>query len=195
MKYCPRCKIEKSLDCFSPDNTRKDRKAGHCRSCNTKAKADWRLRNPEKNKQSSHNWYLENKEYSAAQRKRWRKDNPKRSRDYYRERRHTNIQVKLAWLLRSRLGMALKQNIKNGSAVKDLGCSLDFLKQYLESKFLPGMTWKNHGFGNDKWHIDHIVPLDLFDLTKRPQLLKACHYMNLQPLWQRDNLSKGSKIF
>jgi hypothetical protein len=36
--------------------------------------------------------------------------------------------------------------------------------------------------------------LDTFDLTNREQFLQCCHYTNLQPLWWRDNLSKGTKI-
>jgi len=85
--------------------------------------------------------------------------------------------------------MAIKKHSKTGSAVRDLGCSIDELKQHLESKFLPGMTWNNYGrFG---WHIDHIRPLSQFDLTNPEQLKIACHYTNLQPLWWRDNLSKG----
>jgi hypothetical protein len=46
--------------------------------------------------------------------------------------------------------------LKNKS-IDYLGCDIDFLKEYLESKFVDGMTWKNKGFYG--WHIDHIVPL------------------------------------
>ena len=81
-------------------------------------------------------------------------------------------------------------NKKNGSAVKDLGCSLEQLKRHLEDQFISGMVWENYG----KWHIDHIKPLVSFDLTDRKQLIDACHYTNLQPLWVEDNLRKGSKI-
>ena len=103
----------------------------------------------------------------------------------------TNIQYKLSCRLRSRLYCALQGNFKNGSAVKDLGCSIDELKMYLESKFQPGMNWDNWSF--EGWHIDHIKPMAFFDLTDRKQLLLACHYTNLQPLWAIDNLSKGDR--
>ena len=79
---------------------------------------------------------------------------------------------------------------KSGSAVKDLGCSIKDLKIHLEEQFQEGMNWNNHG----SWHIDHRKPLASFDLTKREQLLAAVHFTNLQPLWAKDNLSKGSKV-
>lgn len=109
-------------------------------------------------------------------------------------RKDPRIHIKLANNLRTRLRRAIKDNWKTGSAVRDLGCTIDFLKIYLESLFLPGMTWENHGLGKDKWHIDHILPLDSFDLTDRKQFLQACHYTNLQPMWSIDNLRKSNKI-
>lgn len=105
-------------------------------------------------------------------------------------RRKTDIGYKLSYYLRCRLRLALKNNQKLGSAVKDLGCSIDFLKQYLEEKFQPGMSWNNYG----RWHIDHIKPLSKFDLTCREQFLMATHYTNLQPLWAVENISKRDKL-
>jgi hypothetical protein len=80
---------------------------------------------------------------------------------------------------------------KTGSAIDELGCSVDQLKRYLESKFQPGMTWDN--WTRDGWHIDHIKPLSSFDLTDPGQFKVACHYTNLQPLWAKDNLVKSNK--
>jgi len=91
--------------------------------------------------------------------------------------------------LRNRINKAIKRNRRGGSAVADLGCSIDELRLHLESKFQTGMSWSNYG----KWHIDHIVPLVFFNLQERVQLLKACHYTNLQPLWARENCSKGRR--
>lgn len=92
--------------------------------------------------------------------------------------------------MRSRLLQSINTNAKSGSAVTDLGCSIDELKKYLESKFQPGMTWENIG----EWHIDHVKPLSQFDLTIREQFLEACHYTNLQPLWAADNLKKSDQV-
>lgn len=101
---------------------------------------------------------------------------------------------KIACNLRGRLSQAIRHNYKSGSAIKDLGCSIDELKAHLESKFYPNpetgetMTWENYGrYG---WHIDHIKPLCKFDLTNKVQLEEACNFINLQPLWFKDNLEK-----
>jgi len=76
------------------------------------------------------------------------------------------------------------------SAIHSLGCSIDFLRGYLETRFTGGMTWDNHG---EVWEIDHIKPLASFDLTKKAQQEKACHYTNLQPMFAFDNRSKGAR--
>lgn len=118
--------------------------------------------------------------------------------EYKQNLRKNDINYKLADLLRTRIRSAIKNNQKAGSAVSDLGCSIQEAKQYLESKFyhhpITGerMTWDNRGLYG--WHIDHIIPLISFDLSDREQFLKACHYTNLQPLWSEDNLSKGGKL-
>jgi len=108
----------------------------------------------------------------------------------HNNRKITDINYKLTCTLRSRLYCAIRNTQKVGSAVEDLGCSIKELKQYLENKFKNGMTWNNYG----DWHIDHIIPLSIFDLKSRNDFLKACHYTNLQPLWGKENISKGNRI-
>ena len=133
-----------------------------------------------------------NKEQIKSKHKIYLKTNKDKINKHNRERKKTDIQFRLASNLRNRLGNALKGNYKSGSAVKDLGCTIDEFKLYLESKFQPGMTWDN--WGQHGWHIDHIKPLASFDLTDRKQMLEACHYTNLQPLWAEDNLIKGAVL-
>lgn len=108
------------------------------------------------------------------------------------EREHTNIQRRLSQRLRGRLRSVIKKNLKSGSAIRDLGCTVLHLKDYLESKFQIGMTWDNWGHGKGKWNIDHKVPLSAFNLEDRQHVLLACHYMNLQPMWFEENMSKSN---
>lgn len=125
-------------------------------------------------------------------------DNPEYRIEYERNKRKHDPLFVLRKDLRSRIKSALKNNQKSGSAVRDLGCSIEELKQHLEKLFYPNpetgeyMTWKNKGLYG--WHIDHIKPLISFDLTNKEQFLEACHYTNLQPLWAKENLEKGDKL-
>lgn len=76
--------------------------------------------------------------------------------------------------------------------MKLIGCSVSELKLYLESLFKENMTWNNWGKGEGKWHVDHIIPCAYFELSD-PEQQKLCfHYTNLQPLWEKDNVSKKS---
>jgi hypothetical protein len=130
-----------------------------------------------------------NRDEILIKKKIYYKSNKSKINQYYKKKKNTDLQFKLCTTLRSRLRLALKNNQKVGSAVKDLGCTIDELKSYLESKFQNGMTWDNWSLYG--WHIDHIKPLASFDLSDRKQLLEACHYTNLQPLWAKDNLAKS----
>lgn len=138
-------------------------------------------------------WYQGNKDRAIANSIKYETNNVDKvrqtKRNYVKKRRHEDLNFRLASNLRVRLSRALSYGFKTTSLSEYLGCSLEDLKSYLESKFEPGMTWQNYG----EWHIDHIEPLCKFDLTDQVQLKEACCYGNLQPLWKRDNLVKGGK--
>lgn len=97
-----------------------------------------------------------------------------------------NLHSRLLWALHEQRGR------KHANTMSIIGCSIEFLKTYLEAKFLPGMSWENYGrYG---WHVDHIWPCASFDLTD-PEQQKICFgYQNLQPLWEVDNLRKGATV-
>jgi hypothetical protein len=146
--------------------------------------------NREKLRLYSKKRYEENKEEDLARSRKYQKENRAKRNAYHVEWRMRSLQNKLSCSLRKRLTKALKNNTKCGSSVSDLGCSIDFLREYFGWKFTDGMSWANYG----EWHIDHIKPLSMFDLTDREQFLEACHFTNLQPLWAKDNWSKNNKV-
>ena len=72
-------------------------------------------------------------------------------------------------------------------SMKYTGCTPNELRMYLESLWLPGMSWENAG----QWEIDHIRPLASYDLKDQAQYEAAAHYTNLQPLWKEENRRKS----
>lgn len=144
---------------------------------------EYRKLNPEKTKESSKRWRLANKEKV----KELNCKNKEKRRLYSKNRLSKDINFRLTKYLRSRLYSAIKNNQKLGSAVSDLGCTIEELRFYLEKSFTSLMTWDNYG----DWHIDHVRPLASFDLTNPKQFKEACHYTNLQPLWAEDNFKKS----
>jgi hypothetical protein len=138
-------------------------------------------------------WYIKNRERVIQRCRAYELENSdkirERKRRYVKNRRDSDVNFRIAFNIRARVSRALSLNFKKTSTIKSLGCSIEQLKKYLESQFQPGMSWNNYG----KWHIDHIRPLSSFDLTCVKQFKQACHHANLQPLWARDNLCKGSK--
>ena len=160
--------------------------------------------NKEKLKQNSKEWYQNNKSRQAKRMKEWYKINRdkvrKQHKDYYQnnkeqiekqrnKRLKTDIKFRIRKNLKTRLYQILKGNSKSVSILKIIGCSIEFLKNHLETNFTNGMSFSNYG----KWHVDHIKPCASFDLSKPKEQRKCFHYTNLQPLWAIDNLQKGSK--
>lgn len=140
-----------------------------------------RIFNKEKFRNKNRKYYLNNRDKIQSYHKK-----------YEKYKRMVDINYKLSGNLRSRLYKAIKNVCKSGSAVKDLGCSIQELKLHIEKQFKLGMSWDNYGKWG--WHIDHVIPLSLFNLSNRDDFLKANHYTNLQPLWSKDNLLKSDKL-
>ena len=100
-----------------------------------------------------------------------------------------NIDCRITCNLWNRIRSTLITNYETEPISRLLNCSVKHFKEHLKKQFTKGMSFENYG----KWHIDHITPCRLFDLSD-PQERKECfHYSNLQPLWAKDNLKKGGK--
>lgn len=219
MKQCSKCGHIKYESEFHKNKCQKNGLRSDCKKCgslrdrsryaknveliNANCKK-WANKNKERVKENHKNFRQKNRnrvnEYNAN----WRKNNPDHTLEYHREyrfinkakirvqqkvRRDSDIQYRLGINLRGRLYKALKRGQKGGSAIRDLGCSVEYLVNYLELKFLPGMTWENYGSGMKKWSIDHIVALSTVDLQNIEEFLRVCHHTNLRPLWNKDQLT------
>lgn len=104
-------------------------------------------------------------------------------------RRRENPHERVALNLRGKLNKVIKGDYRK-PIDEFVGCDHEKFREHFEARFLPGMTWDNHG---QLWQVDHIRPCCTFDLTDPEQQRECFHYSNLQPLWTKDNLRKANK--
>lgn len=169
-----------------------------------KKKREKRKQNrPNELKEYRQKWYLQNKEYWKKYRdknidkqkeysKNYYEKNKKSLNQYVKEWRQTKSKNDQIFRLINSCRSAVNRYLKNKKykTFDLIGCTPLELIEYIEKKFVVGMTWDNHGkYG---WHIDHIVPLS--SAKTNDELYKLCHYTNLQPLWAIDNIRKKNKI-
>ena len=205
---CDRCRQERFRK-DSPESLKKSRKKWLKKNPNYNK--EWRNRNPDKVKKYLKDYNLSHKEILRIRARKWREENPEKNMELkriwrsknkervnecYNKRYHSKYkkdpQFKLAKNLRHRVNKVLLGINRSKKTLDLLGVSsVGEIKIYLENLFKDGMNWNN--YGNKGWHVDHIRPLDSFDLTIETERLKAFNYKNLQPLWAIENLSKSNK--
>jgi hypothetical protein len=148
-------------------------------------------------------YYQKNKEIRQRRRKEHYNLNKeailKHGREYYtrddirkkqRDRYKNDITYRLAQKFRATLNDCIRKGkaTKHNKVLHLLGCSIEKVRLHIETLWLPGMNWDNNT--HTGWHIDHIKPINMFDLND-PEQQKICfHYTNLRPLWWVDNLSR-----
>lgn len=220
-KICSKCKEKKELCDFNNLKSSKDGLMYYCKSCNTKKAKEYRIKHKktyekylEKNKKKiseylkeynkinkdkiisfKKDYYINNQDEILLKNKEYHKVNKEKIRirknNYTKIKRDSDILFYLKNISRKRIYNFLKtkgirKNIKTSEII---GCSSEFLKSYLENQFTEGMSWDLMG----KFiHIDHIIPLSTAKTEE--EIYKLCHYLNLQPLWAKDNIKKGCKI-
>ncbi len=118
----------------------------------------------------------------------------KRVRAYENSKRRTSEQYKLARNVRNYIRCALKEKSAKKSArtFELVGCSIEALRTHIQSLFKDGMTWE--AFLEGRIHLDHKLPLAMFDLADPAQQKIAFCFENLQPLWAEDNQRKSDKL-
>jgi hypothetical protein len=222
VKLCPTCKIEKSIDDYGKNKTRKDGIQRECKKCcyshhnkHYHSKKSPRLNNtvPEGYKTCTCcNETLILSEFKPQKNGRfgvtslckvcfntkWNQYQQQTGQQNNRNkiRRQTDPQYKIKQILRGRYLDAIKRHTTGGK-VNKFHSAIDLIGCNIE-------FYKQHieqQFKHDMtwknhgvlWEIDHIKPCASFDLTDPNQQKECFHYLNTQPLYYSDNRSKGSK--
>jgi hypothetical protein len=199
-KYCKQCGITKNISEFHKNKSMKDGYSFYCKNC-------FYILYHEKTNNRNKKWYKNNRQIILAKvriytkrvskkkqlyDKKYRIKNKDKINKYIKNKRKNNINFRLAGNLRIRTINVLKGINKSKRTLELLGCTVEYLRKHLESKFKEGMTWDNYGYYG--WHIDHIKPCAKFDLSKAEEQKQCFHYTNLQPMWAKENIKKSDNF-
>ena len=169
------------------------------KECTIRANRKKRNTSEERNKANkcSKIWNQNNKERRYKNQKKWAKNNPNKLKDYYTKKYKKNCK-NLKFKININISTGIRRSLKstkNGYHWETLvGYTLNDLMKHLESLFNNGMSWDN--YGRNGWHIDHIKPISNFNFNsyENKKFLECWSLTNLQPLWEKENLRKGSKL-
>jgi len=191
-KICSKCKIEKEVCEFYSHPKKENSVRSRCKLCMNNYSFEYSQLNSEKVKKIKSTYIEKNFEKVKKSKKDWFVRNPSYQKNWCLNNYENDEIYRIKVIMRSRLRIFFKSKmiLKNNKSFKIIGCSPNFLKNYIEKQFTDGMSWENYGLYG--WHVDHIIPLS--SAKTEEEVYELCHYTNLQPLWAEDNLKKGVKI-
>lgn len=191
-KMCSKCKVSKPLEQFPRGKKYTDGRRGVCKTCDSSYSRVFPVKEGEYECNMCNKILSFTEFYKCSQNKNGLRTVCKSCNpiNNFKYKYDTNSNLRIAHNLRTRIRKALKLEIKSANTIELLGCPIQDLTKHLESKFTEGMTWENYG----KWHIDHIRPCASFNLEDPEEQKRCFHWTNLQPLWARDNIVKGSRV-
>ena len=209
-KMCFKCNLNKNINEF-----RENRNC--CRECERKYAEEYRKKYYEKSLERTKKWREKNKEkikeynkknrgkyksevtekrkkYMKEYMKMWRIKNKKHVNEYKLESYYRNKNdelYKFKIQIRNLIYICFKKKgyKKDSKTEKILGCNYEtFINHLLQTyKNNYGKEWNR----KEKVHIDHIIPISC--AKSKEDVIKLCHYSNLQLLKEKDNIKKSNK--
>ena len=163
-KKCNYCGLWLPLYNFSKNKNSKDGLQYKCKSCQSEYHTKWRT---EINREG-YNEYM---------------------RNYFQQRREEDPGFRIISALRTRLCNVTTG--KQNATMEYLGCNEEFFRSWLQYQFDDYMNWDNFG---TYWHVDHVLPVSMFN-HEDEEAIKICwNWKNLRPLEASENREKSDKI-
>jgi hypothetical protein len=135
--------------------------------------------------------YEKNKSVILARAKEYRANNKDKINITRRKYLKEKMKDPMERLKRSMKTLLLAKIKKSASSTTYFGTDINFIKIWLEFNFSDEMTWENYG---SMWHIDHTIPVHLWDLSKQEEVLMCFNWKNLMPLSAEMNLRKARHL-
>ena len=168
VKICSKCKILSSKSNFYKDRTTNDGYRPSCVPC-------------------ANQYYYDNRNRILNNKKIYNKENRSKRNSYERNKRKSDSNFKLHCSIRNKTNYAFKSQ-NNEKLIDLIGCSNIFFRKWIIYQLYGLMTLENYG---TIWCLDHCIPLKK---TNENDLYKYTKWINIRPMYIKDNLSKGSKI-
>jgi hypothetical protein len=194
MKKCKKCSEEKPLTEYCKRKGEKDGLHRYCKGCmNGEFGSYYNTTRKYTGKDYYNQYRKENKEYFNTYSNQHYHENKEMYREWNRNKSTTDPIFRLKHSINANININLKKylQIKQDKSMNYLGTTMEQYCQYLEQQFTPEMNWDNYG---SYWEIDHILPIDSFDLTNEEQLYQCFNYTNTRPLHWLENKQKSNKI-
>jgi hypothetical protein len=195
MKVCITCKIEKDVLSFYKDKTSKSGLRSSCKECASIYKKNNLILSRKSSKKYRENNKQKIKDYKLKIRENinlYNREKYKLSKSKRKyKKRERSIQEKFISSIRNSILNSIKRRShkKNSKTNEILGCSFEFFKIYIESKFEPWMNWENRALYNGElnygWDLDHIIPLS--SAKTEEDIIRLNHHTNFQPLCSYTN--------
>ena len=156
---------------------------------NKYAKDYYQLNNNILNKNAKDLYQLNKDSYNKYA-KDYYKSNKDKINNYQNNQRVINFIFKLIKNNRKRINDALKSNSKTNNTIELLGCSSNFLDQWIMWKLFCKM---NDSEFKEIYHIKHYRFIATFEFSIQENQFIAFNWQNTQPFFKSKNLSKGAK--
>jgi hypothetical protein len=178
--FCKQCNKWIDQKDFHPAENKKCGRQSICKNCWKINTAKRYKNNKVQHRKTADKWVSENIERNRAYKTKWTRNKYQTDPTY---RVHSNMSSMIFQALRE------KKNLRCWETL--VGYTKEQLMVHLEEQFVEGMTWDNYG----RWHIDHKRPRSKFNIDSAEDIeFRKCWSLdNLQPLWAKDNLSKGNQ--
>jgi hypothetical protein len=210
-RFCKKCQRDLPLSMYHKDKSRKSGFSFYCKECKTKSAIKYQNEHKEEKKaykkkyweENKHRFVEDRKKYREAHRedmKRWHAEDYAKNRDkiisegykHKKERLKNDALFKYKENVRHLVYCSFKRkgHQKTSNTQEIIGCTFEQLKEHLNKTF-----YENYGVeydGQETVHIDHIVPLAT--AKTKEDVIKLCHFSNLQLLKAKDNIEKSDKI-
>jgi len=206
MKTCCKCHVPKPFSSYFKDSSRKDGYYHTCKECYSATRYPNKIKRKATRPGYKYCYKCKTEkpvsEFSPAKSKydglshSCRQCYNQHRRPYIKNKYRTDSSCRIKRLLRKRLSDAVMRGYKAKPTLELLGCTIEELKAHLQQTAIKNgyLDFDIETYDSSKYHIDHIVPCNAFELECSYHQLLCFNWSNLQVLPARENISKSDKV-